>query len=102
MAMTHRRTLLTHKSDWTHRRRRNGRNNALSVNGGTVRRDPNIAGHSIRTAGGRDAIYCRDRLSADAVPAALLCMRVARTRKSSNVPCKYHNRKAHAPFVNDL
>lgn len=98
----HHRRILTHKNDWSRRHRRNDRNNALSVNVETVRRDPNTVGHSTRTTDDRDATYCRDHLSADALPAALVCMRVARTRIFSNVPYKYHNRKVHVPFVDDL
>lgn len=102
IASSSNRRILTHKNDWSRRHRRNDRNNALSVNAGTVRRDPNTVGHSTRTTDDRDAIYCRDHLSADALPIALLCMRDARTRIFSNVPYKYHNRKVRAPFVNDL
>lgn len=100
--MRHCRAKLTHKSDWSRRHRKNDRNNVPSASGETIRRDPSTVGRNIRTTDGHDAIYCRGRLSDDAVPAVLLCMRVARTRIFSNARCKYHNRKVHVPFVNDL
>lgn len=94
--------LLTHKIDWSRRHRKNDRNNVLFANAEIIHRDPNIVDHSTRTVDDRDAIYYRDHLSDDVGPIALLCMHVAQTRISLNVPCKCHNRKAHALFVNDL